>query len=34
MIDDAGLDDEVKKLNTKPLHLGALVITNSKKNNE
>ena len=23
MIDDASLEDEVKKLNTKPLHLGA-----------
>ena len=24
MIDDKGLEDEVKKLNTMPLHLGAL----------
>ena len=25
MIDDAGLEDEVKKLNTMPLHLGSFV---------
>ena len=31
MIDDAGLDDEVKKLNTMPLHLGAFVLSNSKR---
>ena len=31
MIDDAGLEDEVKKLNTMPLHLGAFVISNSKR---
>ena len=31
MIDDAGLEDEVKKLNTMPLHLGAYVLSNSKK---
>ena len=31
MIDDAGLEDEVKKLNTMPLHLGAFVLSNSKK---
>ena len=30
MIDDAGLEDEVKKLKTMPLHLGAFVISNSK----
>ena len=29
MIDDAGLEDEVKKLNTMPLHLGAFVLSNS-----
>ena len=31
MIDDAGLQDEVKKLNTMPLHLGAFVLSNSKR---
>ena len=31
MIDDAGLEDEVKKLNTMPLHLGAFVISNSER---
>ena len=31
MIDDAGLEDEVKKLNTLPLHLGAFVLSNSKR---
>ena len=31
MIDDAGLEDEVKKLNTMPLHLGAFVLSNSKR---
>ena len=31
MIDDAGLEDEVKKLNTMPLHFGAFVLSNSKK---
>ena len=31
MIDDAGLKDEVKKLNTMPLHLGAFVLSNSKR---
>ena len=31
MIDDAGLEDEVKKLNTMPLHLGAFVLSSSKK---
>ena len=30
-IDDAGLEDEVKKLNTMPLHLGAFVLSNSKR---
>ena len=32
MIDDKGLEDEVKKLNTMPLHLGAFVLSNSKRN--
>ena len=32
MIDDAGLEDEVKKLNTMPLHLGAFALSNSKRN--
>ena len=31
MIDDAGLEDEVKKLSTTPLHLGAFVLSNSKR---
>ena len=31
MIDDAGLENEVKKLNTMPLHLGAFVLSNSKR---
>ena len=31
MIDDAGLEDEVKNLNTMPLHLGAFVLSNSKR---
>ena len=31
LIDDAGLEDEVKKLNTMPLHLGAFVLANSKR---
>ena len=31
MIDDAGLEDEVKKLNTMPLHLGAFVLLNSRR---
>ena len=30
-IDDAGLEDEVKKLNIMPLHLGAFVLSNSKR---
>ena len=32
MTDDAGLEDEVNKLNSKPLHLGAFVLSNSKRN--
>ena len=31
MIDDAGLEDEVKKITTMPLHLGAFVLSNSKR---
>ena len=31
MIDDAGLEDENKKLNTMPLHLGVFVLSNSKR---
>ena len=31
MIDDAGLEDEVKKLNTMPLHLEAFILSNSKR---
>ena len=31
MIDDKGLEDEVKRLNTMPFHLGALVLSNSKR---
>ena len=31
MIDDRGLEDEVKKLNTMPLHLGAFVLSNNKR---
>ena len=31
MIDDAGLEDEVKKLNAMPLHLGAFVLSNNKR---
>ena len=31
MIDDAGLEDEVKKLNTMPLHLGVFVLSNSER---
>ena len=31
MIDDAGLEDEVKKLKTMTLHLGAFVLSNSKR---
>ena len=29
--DDEGLQDEVKKVNTMPLHLGAFVLSNSKR---
>ena len=31
MIDNKGLEDEAKKLNTMPLHLGAFVLSNSKR---
>ena len=31
MIDDAGLEDEIKKLNTMPLHSTAFVLSNSKR---
>ena len=31
MIDDKGLEDEVKNLNTMPLHLGVFVLSNSKR---
>ena len=31
MVDDFGLEDEVKKLNTMPLHLVAFVLSNSRK---
>ena len=31
MIDDAGLEDEVENLNTMPLHLGAFVLSISKR---
>ena len=31
MIDDAGLEDNVKKLNTIPLHIGSFVLSNSKR---
>ena len=31
MIDDKGLEDEIKKLNTMSLHLGAFVLSNSKR---
>ena len=31
MTDDAGLEDEVKKLITMPLQLGAFVLSNSKR---
>ena len=31
MIDDEGLEDEVKKLNTTSLHLGAFVLSTSKR---
>ena len=32
MIDDAGLEDEFKKSNTMPLHLGAFILPHSKIN--
>ena len=32
MKDDEGLQDEVKKVNTMLLHLGAFVLSNSKRN--
>ena len=32
MIDDKGLEDEIKKINTMPLHLGAFVLSNSHRN--
>ena len=32
MIDDPGLEEQVKKLNTMPLHMGAFVLTKSKRN--
>ena len=32
MIDDAGLEDEVKKLNTTPVQEGVFVLSNSKRN--
>ena len=31
MVDDAGLEDEIKKIITMPLHLGAFVLSNSKR---
>ena len=31
MIDDAGLEDDFKQLNTMPLHLGAFVLSNSNR---
>ena len=31
MIDDKGLKDEIKEMNTMPLHLGASVLSNSKR---
>ena len=31
MIDDKGLEDEIKKINTMPLQLGAFVLSNSKR---
>ena len=32
MIDCKGLEDEIEKLNSMPLHLGAFVLSNSKRN--
>ena len=34
MIDDAGLEDEVKNLISMPRHLGAFVLSNSKRNSK
>ena len=31
MKDDAGLEDEVKKVSTLPLHLGSFVLSNSRR---
>ena len=31
MVIDVGLEEEVKKVNTMPLHLGVFVLSNSKK---
>ena len=31
MIDDKGLEDKMRKMNTMPLHLGAFVLSNSKR---
>ena len=31
MVQDEGLEDQVKKLNTMPLHLGAFVLSNSRR---
>ena len=31
MKDDAGLEDEVKNVNTMPSHLGAFILANSKR---
>ena len=31
MTDDAGLEEEIKNLNTMPLHFGAFVLSNSKR---
>ena len=31
MIDDAGLEDEIEKINTMPSHLGAFILSNSKR---
>ena len=30
IVDDAGLEDEVEKINTMPVHLGSFVLSNSK----
>ena len=32
MIDDAGFENENQKINTKPLHIGAFVLSNNKRN--